>query len=274
MTRSKALVQFAGLIFKDFGNVLKALLKYTEEADKRIYVQNKLGFKNGLPFVDIKDLVKSLDEKIDNYTFLSGTSYPNDILFLKAICRNYSECEYFEIGSWRGESISNVAQVAKHCTSLSLSKQEIVELFGNKTMASVLKLFSEGVPNITHIEHNSMTFDFSSLNKKFDVIFVDGDHRYDAVKSDTANAFKLLKDENSVIVFHDCGVDSEDNRYEVIAGVLDGTPVDKRKNIYRVSNTLCAIYTSKDIKPMAKSNPQTPDKIFSIDIKAQPYKMK
>ena len=113
MNRGKAMLQFAGLIFKDFGNVLKALLKYTEEADKRIYVQNKLGFKNGLPFVDIKDLVKSLDEKIDNYTFLSGTSYPNDILFLKAICRNYNDCEYFEIGSWRGESISTPSPAAE-----------------------------------------------------------------------------------------------------------------------------------------------------------------
>lgn len=273
MNRLKEMAAFGGLVFKDFGNVMKALLKYTEEADKRIYVQKQLGFTNGLPFAEVNDLVSSLDERIDNYTFLSGTSYPNDIAFLKAICRNYSNCSYLEIGSWRGESISNVAQVAKDCTSLSLSKNEIIERFGNKTMASVLQLFSAGISNIKHIEHDSMTFDFKSLNKKFDVIFVDGDHRYDAVKSDTANAFKLLKDENSVIVFHDCGVDSEDNRYEVIAGVLDGTPVDKRNKIYRVSNTLCAIYTEKQISPLIKSNPQTPNKVFSIDIKSASFSM-
>jgi hypothetical protein len=65
------------------------------------------------------------------------------------------------------------------------------------------RFFSEGIPNIRYIEHNSRTYDFSKLGERFDLIFVDGDHTCEGVRSDTANVFNLLRDENSVIVWHD-----------------------------------------------------------------------
>lgn len=271
MTRSKAIIPFIKLVFKDYRGLLKALLNYTKEADKKYYARNKFNLKNGLPFVDINELIPNLNEEIISYTYLDGNSRITDIALLKAICKNYVDCNYLEIGSWRGESLINVSQVAKKCTSISLSKEEIIRKGMSKRTAELQGLFTNAIANINHIEHDSFTFDFKSLNEKFDVIFIDGDHSYDGVKSDTLNAFKLLKDDRSVIIWHDCGGGYEGFRYEVISAILDGCHSEKRKNIYRISNSICGIYTQQKVNSEHLTSPQIPNKTFTVNIKSFPY---
>jgi hypothetical protein len=253
---------------------MKELLRFTQEAYHRKKVQKENGFAAGLPFIDLEEVVPMLNEVIDNYTFLDGTSQTIDIVFLKALCKQYEKCKYLEIGSWRGESLYNIAPVIESGVSISFSAREIMQRFANKPMSESIQLFSKGLNNITHIEADSQTFDFDSLGSKFDVIFVDGDHTYEGVRSDVANAFKLLKDSNSVLVCHDCGFSAEDMRYEVIAGALDGLPSDKRHNLYRVSNTLCAIYTERKLKTIQPTSPQLPNKVFRVQVTASKLMLK
>src|SRR3984957_12459918 len=118
------IVSFVTICFTNFRSVLKALMHFTETVRKQEYLQSK-GYKNGIPTVDILDIAPNLDETISDFTFLDGTSRVIDIVVLKALARRFPNCEYLEIGSWRGESLVNVASVAKHCTSLSLSKEEM-----------------------------------------------------------------------------------------------------------------------------------------------------
>ncbi len=271
MKRSVAFILFIKLLFVDLRNILKVLLRYTNEADKKYEAIKKYQLKDGLPFIDLNELVPNLNEEIVNYTYLDGTSLAIDIAFIKAMCRKYNDCNYLEIGSWRGESLVNIAQVAKQCTSISLSKEEIIAMGGGERAANLQRLFTDDIKNIKHIEHNSLTFDFGSLNEKFDIIFVDGDHTYTGVNADTKNAFKLLKDENSVIIWHDCGTNCENMRYEVLAAILDGCPPEERKYIYRVSNTLCGIYTKQKINSSIMTSPQIPNKTFTVNIKTVPY---
>src|SRR5258706_661852 len=271
MSRGKAFLSFVKLFFTDTKYLLKELLKYTNEAEKRIYVQKKLDFKTGLPLVDLAEIVPHFTEEISNYTFLEGTSHTIDIAFIKAVCRQYERCNYLEIGSWRGESLFNISPVVSQCTSISFSPDQVLSRFNNKIMANSLRIFSKGIKNVRHIEADSLTFNFDSINEKFDVIFVDGDHTYEGVKSDTQNAFRMLKDESSIIIFHDCGFAFEDNRYEVIAGIIDGAPPEKRQFIYRVSNTLCGIYTTRKLNLLKKTNPQFPNKVFTVQIKQEPF---
>ena len=80
------------------------------------------------------------------------------------------------------------------------------------------------------------------LDKKFDLIFVDGEHGFKAVKIDTRNVFALRKDANSNIVWHDYGYDTEDVRFEVLAAILSGIPKKEHSKLYHVSNTMCAVY--------------------------------
>ena len=68
-----------------------------------------------------------------------------------------------------------------------------------------------------------MTFDFADYYGKYDMVFIDGDHHYDSVKKDTETAFKLLKDNRSIIVWHDYGLDPETIRWDVLAAILDGS---------------------------------------------------
>jgi hypothetical protein len=270
MKPREAILPAIRLFLRDRKSFFKQLLNYTREGDRRIRFASQYHHST-LPFVDLCELLGSLDETIDNYTFLDGTSRVSDLIFLKALCRTYPQCQYLEIGSWRGESLYNVAQVASKCISLSLSKEEIIAMGLSKEFAENQRLFTAGLKNVIHLEANSLKYDFSQIKDRFDVIFIDGDHSYEGVKSDTQNAFTLLRNENSVIVWHDCGNGFEDYRFEVLAGIFDGCPPEFHRSIYRVSNTLCGIYTRAQVKPQHRSFPQKPTKTFSLRVTSKAY---
>lgn len=269
MNRLGLIFPLLRILFTKPSVILKALYHVVINTNRRDHVINKYKMPNGLPQLDILDLLPGLNESIDNYTNLAGTSFPIDMVILKQLAKKFTDCDYFEIGTWRGESISNVATVAKKCVSLSLSNKEMNELGYGEKFTRVQRFFSKDLPNVVHVEANSKTFDFKKLGQKFDLIFVDGDHSYDGVKSDTANVFNLLKNENSIIVWHDYGTSYETIDWEVLAGVLDGTPAEKRGKLYQISNSLCAIYINGNFKTKVLDYPTYPDKKFKISISGQ-----
>jgi predicted O-methyltransferase YrrM len=249
-----------------------AILNPLDEKNRQDYVARVHGLPQGLPSVDLLELFPDFDEVVEPYSFLGGTSLPIDLALLKALARGYPECRYFEIGTWRGESVANVASVAASCTSLSLSAREMEELGFFRPGSGFEKthrFFSEGITNIRYIEHNSRTFDFSQLRDRFDLIFVDGDHTYEGVRSDTANVFNLLRDERSAIVWHDYGFTPELVRWSVLAAILDGCPPERRGKLYHVSNTMCAIYTEQPLQGTFAPFPRVPDKVFSVSMRAR-----
>ncbi|MFI5151033.1 MAG: class I SAM-dependent methyltransferase [Bacteroidia bacterium] len=263
------LFPFLRLCFTNTSEVLKNLYNFTVVTDSKNRVIKKHKLPKGLPTIDLLDLFPALHESIENYTFLEGTSRITDIVILKMLARRFEKARYLEFGTWRGESISNVAQVAQECYSISFSEQEMRAFGIDESSIKVSRIFSRNIPNVKHIEHNSQTYDFSKLEKSFDLVFVDADHKYEGVRIDTSNAFKLLKNEKSILVWHDIGKGLEElNNWEVLAGILDGAPSDEhRKNIYRISNSLCAIYINEKVK---SSYPEhfVPNKTFSIQLTA------
>lgn len=269
MSKLKSLTSFISLCITNTGDVLKNLYNFTEETRTKNIVVKKHKLPNGLPTLDLLELFPDFNESLTNYSFLEGTSFITDLALLKMISRKYKDANYIEFGTWRGESISNVADVTPNCISLSFSEQEMKAHHIHPNAVKVSRMFSKNNPRIKHIEHNTQTYNFKDLEKKFDVIFVDADHKYEGVKIDTQNAFKLLKDENSVIIWHDCGRGMENDNYQVLAGVLDGAPSDAhRKKIYRVSNTICAIYTNGNYKT-GIAEKFIPNKTFNITISAK-----
>jgi hypothetical protein len=182
----------------------------------------------------------------------------------------YKNCDYKEIGSWRGESIISIMSILPHCnnvTSIGLTEKEMKEMNFLNEIIEVDGLFIKNNIKVKRVLQNSTTLDFSSLNQKFDLIFIDGNHRYEAVKSDTINAFKLFKNEDSVIVWHDSGHNFSHQKNEVIAGILDGANAQQRSNIYRVSNTLCAVYSAKGLPTFMNTNVWKPNKTYTVTIK-------
>lgn len=172
------------------------------------------------------------EQTIKNYTYLDGTSTVLDIALLKSLAKNIENCRYLEIGTHRGESLTNVAEVSDGFVSISKEYDDRIK--------DILpdKLATRGI----QVKVDSTKIDFRDIPDRFDLIFIDGSHRYADVVSDTRNAFKVLE-KGGIIVWHDYGLTAETVNYEVLAAIYAGCPsVFEAMSVYHVSNTLCAIY--------------------------------
>ncbi len=227
-----------------------------------------LGFEDGLPVIDILDLSTDFDETIEYYSLLDGGSLISDLALIKKITKKYFEANYFEIGTWRGESVANVSGLAKECYTLNLPTTELQSLGLSEKYIGQQDFFSKKINGITHLKGNSMNFDFSPYYQKNDVVFIDGDHHFDSVKKDTETAFKLIKNETSTIIWHDYGYSPEKIRYELMCAIIEGTPKKYRENLFHVSNTMCAIFTTKDYPVYWLKDKLLPSVSFTINIKA------
>jgi predicted O-methyltransferase YrrM len=272
MTNRERLVKLA----RTFKAMCRHPVKFAEFAVEfgdsalRDHVQETHGLRHGLPTIDLLDLIPEFNEEVSPYAFLEGGSTTIDLALLKALARRYDPCRYFEIGAWRGESVANVAAVAKECISLSLSDDEMRAAGWDDRYVATAKVFSRHLKNVVHIGHNSRTFDYTPYLGTCDLVFVDGDHSYDGVRADTEHAFRLLRDERSTIVWHDyVRASAEDVMWGVAAGMLDGAPAAARPHLYHVSNTLCAVYVQGAFRTRTAVVPALPDKTFDVRIAAR-----
>jgi predicted O-methyltransferase YrrM len=267
MRKLAKLAKIIGTLASNPKSLAKVLLD-PEEIAFRNQMARAYSLGNGLPTIDLLDIVPGLDETIRPFCFMNGSSRTVDLALLKALARKVPNCRYLEIGTLRGESIVNVAEIAGECVSISLSNQEMMQLGWSANYLENNGFFLGSVSNLKRIGHDSSTFDFSTVGK-FDLVFVDGDHSYDGVKADTQNAFSVLRNRNSVIVWHDYGLEYEAPRWSVMAGILDGAPEHERGRIHHVSNTLCAIYLRAQYPASFVVHPAVPNKIFTVRISAE-----
>src|SRR5690606_31492997 len=135
-----------------------------------------------LPEIHLHQLDSEPDLQVE-MCFLDGASMPTDLALLKTLAKTRNS--YFEIGTWRGESVWNVAKHIEDCSTLNLSSQEMDAMGLPKKYGELHGIISKNNPKIKHLEGNSKNFDFKGLNKKYDLIFIDGDHSYEMVRNDT-----------------------------------------------------------------------------------------
>lgn len=265
----------AGLICKALSRLLRhprqslSLILDSDSVDQkaaRDHVDGVYGFGKGFPQTGVLDLFPSFDVTVAPYTYLSDTSLVIDIALLKSLAAGYDSCRYLEIGTLRGESLANVAEVASECVSVSLSEEEMRAMGFEENFITMRNMLSRGLPNVTHIGHNSHTFDFSSLGMTFDLIFVDGDHSREGIRIDTEKVFALLRDERSVIVWHDYGITTERIRWTTVAGILDGCPQEYRRDLYHVANTKCALFKRGGLEAGVHDFPRLPDTLYTVRI--------
>lgn len=230
------------------------------------YVIKKFGTNPELVTISFSSLCGEKPEAVEPYAFLEGGSLPTDISLLKTLAKNIPACRFFEIGTWRGESVANVAAVSKECVTINLSGEDIIAMGGSREYADAHFFFSRGLPNVTHIEQSSKQLDFESFDKKFDLVFIDGDHHYDMIKHDTKKVIDHLVHSDSIIVWHDYALNPENVRYEVLAGILESIPADKHKFLYHVSNTMCAVYYPHELAGVKMKYPHTPSGFFRVDL--------
>ena len=234
---------------------------------EKVFRANFPTVADGLPTVLLVDLSASDKMLVSPFAFLEGGSLPTDLALLKILAQKKSDCTYFEIGTWRGESVANVASVAKQCYTLNLSSQQMQQLGLSKDYIELHEFFSKNLTNVQHLYGHSHVFNFEPYRKKIDLVFVDGDHHYESVLKDTKTAFSLLKDDQSMLVWHDYSQGPEMIRYEVFRGIWEGTPVEKRKHLYKVANTQCAIYYPFAVNTKKVLYPQKPECSFEVELR-------
>lgn len=232
-------------------------------------VVQKHQLNDGLPVVQLNDLFPNFSETLNSFSFLGGGSLPTDIALLKSAARKFEDCKYFEIGTWRGESVCNVADVAKECYTLNLAPAQILDLTKNQKYADAHFFFSKDLPNVTQLLGDSKTFDYAGLNKKFDVIFIDGNHHYDFVKSDTEKVFQNLVHEDSIVVWHDYAYSPEKVRFEILNAILDGVPASEHQHLYHVGNSMCAIFIKGKFPTSKLELYDQPKFTYEVSLKAK-----
>jgi predicted O-methyltransferase YrrM len=128
-------------------------------------------------------------------------------------------------------------------------------------------MFSRDLPNVRHLEADSLDFDFAALGNQYDLVFIDGDHHYESVKRDTRNVFAHLLHEQSIVVWHDYAWQPGHLRYETLAAILAGIPENFRNRLYAVRNTLCAIYYPGTVRSSAPSAIARADEAYEVTIR-------
>jgi predicted O-methyltransferase YrrM len=218
----------------------------------------------GFPEIDFRTFA-SAAETIKPFAFLDGGSLPTDLALLKIIARKLQASAYFEIGTWRGESVNNVASVVENCFTLNLSNEELKRRNLPEKYIQLHGHFSKNNPRITHLYGDSRTFDFEQYEGKMDLVFVDGDHHFDSVVQDTKTAFKLIKP-GGAIVWHDYANSPENVRWNVARAIYLGTPPEFRSQLRAVSHTLCAVFLPFEVPSAPRTYPRNPDSGFELTI--------
>ncbi len=266
MKKIKKSLSAIGAVFKNpwlLNNIL---------ADDTVWktMLHKEGYpENGLPVTELDNLFQEFTETLNTFAFLDGSSLPTDIALLKLLAKRFHACRYFEIGTWRGESVANVADVAAQCFTLNISKKEMLRRGMTERYADLHGFFSKRRTNITHLDGNSLTFDFAGLNQKFDLIFIDGDHHFETVKKDTENVFAHLTHDKSIVVWHDYAYHPGKMRPEVFGAIWEGTPPEKRNFLVHAANTMCAVYLPEVVITHPPETLATPRVKFTLSITSQ-----
>jgi len=228
---------------------------------------------SGLPLVPLAHFVPATAPAsfrvVSPFAFGDGGSLPTDLLLLRALARQRPGCRYFEIGTWRGESAANVAAEAATVHTLNLSATEMRALGLPERYIELHGFFSRPLGNVVHLHGNSATFDLAALQREagpFDLVFIDGDHRYEAVRRDTARVFEHLVGPKTTVVWHDASRQPGHPRWEVLAGLLDGLPAGLLGQLVQVGNTLCALYSPQAL-PVQAPDPLADPGQFAVEVR-------
>jgi predicted O-methyltransferase YrrM len=138
-----------------------------------------------------------------------GTQDLEGLAFLGALARGLRVRFVLEIGTFTGLTALTFAMncpgVEVHTLDLPGAARPALEIERADrsyiTPGRRLRAY-EDRPEAEHIiqhEGDSALFDFQSLGKKFDLVYIDGAHSYDYVANDTRVAFSVVSDSGAIV---------------------------------------------------------------------------
>lgn len=212
------------------------------------YVGSKHSLENGLKTIHLSSLFDREIYEVGPISHLNAGMMPADLALLRGLASLYNNCSYFEICKRRSESVGNMAKVASECYSLSRPAGEMRKKGIRNKYMYMMSYYSMVPDNVVMLSGDSHYYDFASLEKKFDIIFINSGHGYNRVLNETRKAFEYLVHDESIIVWHDYSYFPEQIRFEVLAGILDGTDPVCREQLFFVSKTKCAIFLRESLQ--------------------------
>lgn len=194
--------------------------------------------------VDLADL------RVDG-TMVEGDVSRHCRLVLCAMCKLLDCKTVFEIGTFQGQTTWLLARnnPQAHVYTLDLpSLDAATQLTYELTDPEYFVEWKRGIrfagrpeaARITQLFGDSARFDFSPYEGKIDLVFIDGSHSYDYVKSDTESALRMLS-ERGTIVWDDYPY------YPGMYRFLDRLSATLDRPIFHIVGTRLAIYSRVDI---------------------------
>jgi hypothetical protein len=108
-------------------------------------------------------------------------------------------------------------------------------------IASHLREWDGIAENVLQVYGNSVAFDFSRYHNSSDLVWIDGGHDYEIVKSDSNNALEMLrKNALACIAWHDC--------YEPIAPGVARCLEELPHDVYHVGGTVLAFWFNRPME--------------------------
>ncbi len=222
-----------------------------------------------LPLIRADALLGAGPYELSHYTFAPWSPTPLEYALVQGLARRFRPCHFLEIGSLRGELLANLNAVVESSTGITLSKEDIAKMGFPRAIAETTMMFASDIKNLQLIYANSAAYDFSQLPHRYNVAFVDGEHLYEFVKSDTKNVWGVCAKEFA-IVWHDYTVaDHTTINWEVFAGILDGLPRELWSRLYHVNNTTCAVLLPEAWNIQPHEHVFYPERVYTLTISAR-----
>ena len=236
-----------------FSDLSKMALKIaTSPRDALITYRNSL-WKSALSTVDFRSLLTGAEYPLivwpadDKY----GDMTWQEIMVISALVRQFQPRRIFEIGTFMGKTTYHLA--ANSPEDARLFTLDLPEPEFSQSIADIpydRELLREGKrqevgyyykrspfrDKVTQLSANSAMFDETPYADSMDMVFVDADHSYKSVVSDTKKAFRMIAKgvSGKAIVWHDLRPHSAVER--AILELCD------RKKTFHIKDTALGIY--------------------------------
>jgi predicted O-methyltransferase YrrM len=131
----------------------------------------------------------------------SGHTNQVDLLYVAAIARLRGCRRMFEFGTYQGRTTYHLTFASENPRVFTLNLPPEVD----SSVARFLGTWFKGTDReqfITQILEDSRSFDPSPYERQMDFVFIDADHRYEAVKNDTEKALRMLAP-GGILLWHD-----------------------------------------------------------------------
>lgn len=180
------------------------------------------------PFSDYEENINLyLEDKV------WGDTVPYTMVLLSALSKNKT---IFEFGTFRGQTTYNLSKTAAEIYTFDLGENISGEGYPEYMVGEVYK--KHNVTNIIQLIGNSMTYDFSKLYNKFDIVWLDGGHSYESCIKDFETSLQLIKQNTTTIIAID--------DYPAWAGVKQAIEeIAKTKHLYYIPEITLILYINK-----------------------------